>query len=412
MMASELMPLVLRAALFASLAILVLLVARRPLRRWLGAALAYQAWLLVPLVVAASMLPARPAAVLQSVQVLRPVQALTAQATTPPSAGQADTLLLVWAGGLVLTALWFALGQRAFLRQADAGVAGPASIGLFRPRIVVPQDFTTRYSPPEQALVLAHERAHIARGDLYANLLATLFQCVFWFNPLVHLAVRRFRQDQELACDAVVMQQHPQQRRTYAEALLKSHTGARMAAGLHCHWQSPHPTKERIMSLQHTSPGTLRRAAGRCILALLAMGAFTATLGARAEQAASTAASRYSIALDMKTVSAPDTAVTLKADSFVIKADSFVQEEKRTIPRIVTAAGQQFAVASGEWRVEMTARPGDAPDQVWLAGKLLKGTNLVSEPRLLTRLGDTATIKVGDGSGNDFSIAMTVTQQP
>ncbi len=402
-MASELMPLVLRAALFASLAILVLLAVRRPLLRWAGAALAYQAWLLVPIVVAASVLPGRPAAVLQQVEVLRPVQALAAQATTPPSAGQADTLLLAWVGGLVLTALWFAIGQRAFLRQADAGIAGPASLGLLRPRIVLPQDFSARYSPAEQALVIAHERAHIARGDLQANLLAALFQCVFWFNPLVHFGARRFRQDQELACDAAVMLRHPGQRRSYAEALLKSHTGV-PRAGLHCHWQSPHPTKERIMSLQHTPPGILRRAAGRCILALLATGAFVATLGARAEQAASTTAPRYSIELALTTVSAPD--ITLKADSFL------KQEDKRVMPRILTAAGQQFAVASGEWRVEMTVRPGNAPDQVWLDGKLYKGTDLISEPRLLTQLGERAGIKVGNGGSNDFSIAMTVTQQP
>lgn len=404
-MASELMPLVLRAALFASLAILVLLAVRRPLLRWAGAALAYQAWLLVPIVVAASVLPGRPAAVLQQVEVLRPVQALAAQATTPPSAGQADTLLLAWVGGLVLTALWFAIGQRAFLRQADAGIAGPASLGLLRPRIVLPQDFSARYSPAEQALVIAHERAHIARGDLQANLLAALFQCVFWFNPLVHFGARRFRQDQELACDAAVMLRHPGQRRSYAEALLKSHTGV-PRAGLHCHWQSPHPTKERIMSLQHTPPGTFRRLAGRCTLVLLAVGAVGVTLGARAEQAASGAAPRYSVELAMATVSAPDIAFTLKADAFVQPAD------KRGIPRILAAAGERFAVASGEWRVEMTVRPGDALDQVWLAGKLFKGDSVVSEPRLLTRIGEAATVKVGDGSSKDFSVAMTVTTQP
>ncbi|SFD32353.1 hypothetical protein SAMN05216204_12217 [Massilia yuzhufengensis] len=48
-MASEVMALILRAALCTGLAILVLLALGRPLRRWLGAALAYQAWLLVPL---------------------------------------------------------------------------------------------------------------------------------------------------------------------------------------------------------------------------------------------------------------------------------------------------------------------------------------------------------------------------
>jgi beta-lactamase regulating signal transducer with metallopeptidase domain len=398
MMASELMPLLLRAALFASFAILVVLALRRPLLRWLGASLAYQAWLLVPLVVAASVLPGRPGTVLQSVEVLRPVQTLTAQATTPASSGQADTLWLVWAAGAAAVALRFVLAQRAFLRQAGAGDAGPASIGLLHPRIVLPHDFATRYSAAEQALVLAHERAHIARGDLYANLLAALFQCVFWFNPLVHLGVRRFRQDQELVCDAAVMRQLPGQRRAYAEALLKSHTSAAAAAGIHCHWQHPHPTKERIMSLQHTPPGTFRRLAGRCTLALLAASAFGATLGARAEQAAS--APQYAVALDF------DKSVTIYAVDMIVK-----DGDKQSNPRVLTRAGETFSVETDDWRIEVAPSRGSQPDTVWLAGKLFKNKQLVSTPKLLARLGERATIRVGDDD-KAFSLAMIVTPQP
>lgn len=413
----QLLPLILRSALFASLAILLLLFVRTQLRRRLGAALAYQAWLLVPIVTVAALLPLRSAPQLLSIPALAPVQALAAQAAPAASPQQADGLLLAWICGALALALRFVLGHRSYLAQAGrlvragevyvgaAGV-GPASVGLLRPRIVVPPDFAQRYSPAEQALVIAHERVHVARRDALANLAAALFQCAFWFDPLVHYAARCLRQDQELACDAAVMRRHPGQRRAYAEALLKSHTGALASAGLHCHWQTTHPTKERIMQLQHTPPGTVRRLAGRCILTLLAAGAFGATLGARAEQAASTVGPRYAVDLAMATASAPDIAFTLKADAFVR------QPGKQGIPRILAAAGEQFAVTSGEWRVEMTVRPGDAPDQVWLAGKLFKGTNLVSEPKLLTRVGEPATVKVGDGGSKDFSVAMTVTPQP
>ncbi len=419
-MASELTALVLRAALFSSLAIVLLLGTRTLLRRQLGASLAYQAWLLVPLVAIAALMPARSAPQLLRVDALRPVQALAAQATPAASNQQVDLLLAVWICGATVAALGFLLGHYAFMRRAGrlkptgddsediyigAPGVGPASVGLLRPRIVVPPDFAQRYSPAEQALILAHERTHVARRDALANLAAALLQSLFWFNPLIHFGARRFRHDQELACDAAVMRRCPGQRRVYAEALLKSHTGA-FRAGLHCHWQSPHPTKERIMQLQHTPPGTLRRIAGRCILALLATGAFGATLGARAEQAAAVTAPRYAVDLAMATASAPNIKFQLKADSFT------EQTNEAGIPRILAAAGEKFAVASNGWRVEMTVRPGDAPDQVWLAGKLFKGTDLVSEPRLLTRVGVPATVKVGDGSKQDFSVAMTVTPQP
>ncbi|XYJ12660.1 M56 family metallopeptidase [Telluria sp. B2] len=49
-------PLLLRAALFSSLAVLVLLAARTLLRRWFGASLAYLAWLIVPVVTLAALL--------------------------------------------------------------------------------------------------------------------------------------------------------------------------------------------------------------------------------------------------------------------------------------------------------------------------------------------------------------------
>ena len=111
----------------------------------------------------------------------------------------------------------------------------------------MPHDFRQRYTPAEQVLVLAHEHAHIARRDALANLLQAAFQCVFWFNPLVHVAAPRFRQDQELSCDAIVMAQHPQQRRSYAEALLKSHiTHPRQ----HAVSFATNPIKERLMQLQ------------------------------------------------------------------------------------------------------------------------------------------------------------------
>lgn len=117
-MASELAALVLRGALFAGLAILLLLTARRPLRRCLGAALAYQAWLLVPLVAVAALLPASPSPRLLRIQALDTAQALATQATPGVGSQQADVLLVAWACGALAMALRFVLGHHAFLRRA------------------------------------------------------------------------------------------------------------------------------------------------------------------------------------------------------------------------------------------------------------------------------------------------------
>ena len=156
------------------------------------------------------------------------------------------------------------------------------------------------------------------------------------------------------------------------------------------------------MSLQHTPPGTIRRFAGRCTLALLAAGALTATLGARAEQTVS--APRYSVAMAIGSVSAP-------AVSFKLTADELGQAGKQGLPRVITPAGEKFGVSSGEWRLEMMLHPADTSDKVWLTGKLFKGDALVTAPTLLTRIGEAATVRVGEGD-EAFSMAMTVTPQP
>lgn len=414
-MTSELIPVLVRVTLFASAAVLLLLCVRIPLRQRFGATLAYLAWLIVPLVALAALLPARAAPQVLMLPALQPVQTLAAHAAPAASTGHVGALLLAWGAGAIASVLWFVHGHLDFVRRAgrltrqgavylSAAGAGPASVGLLRPKIVVPHDFAGRYTAAEQALVIAHEQIHIARRDALANLAAALFQCLFWFNPLVHLGVRRMRQDQELACDAAVMARHPQRRRTYAEALLKCHTGDVGAAGIHCHWQSPHPTKERVMSLQQALPGTLGRLTGRCLVALLAAGAFGATLGARAEQAV--ALPSYSVAMAIDTTTVPGQPFRVEADAFETKAD-----DGGKTPRVVTAAGSPFSVASDGWRVEMTVRQAKAPDQVWLAGKVYRGEELVSTPTLLSNIGQRATIAVGD-SAHPFTLSMVVTPQP
>lgn len=385
-MASEL----LRLTLSISLALLLALVIRAPLRRYCGAAAAYQAWLIVPLVTLVACLPTRSTPVVQVAPALRSVRTLVAQMAPAPSF-QVDALLVLWALGALALAGWFVHAHRAFLRAAGPlrcedglhigrGATGPASVGLFRPIIIVPHDFTQRYTAAEQPLILAHERAHIARRDAFANLLQAAFQCVFWFNPLVHLAAQRFRQDQELSCDAIVMAQHPQQRRSYAEALLKSHaTHSRQ----HAVSFATHPIKERLMQLQSSHPRPSRRIAGRCLVGVLALGAIFGTLAARAEPTAPT----YSVAM------------TIDADG------------TQSAPRVLARGGEQFAVATGPWRIEMTVRAAKNAGDVWVAGKIYKDATVISAPTLLARLDGNATIKVGDGSA-PFALSMVVSQVP
>ena len=65
--------------------------------------------------------------------------------------------------------------------------------------IVVPAGFETREA------VLAHEAAHLERGDVWTSLLAAIACAVYWFHPLVWWANYRMRLEADRACDDAVL---------------------------------------------------------------------------------------------------------------------------------------------------------------------------------------------------------------
>jgi beta-lactamase regulating signal transducer with metallopeptidase domain len=168
------------------------------------------------------------------------------------------------------------------MRRARVGQAGPAVVGFVAPRMVLPDDYESRFTEAERAMIRAHERAHIERMDPRANTLMAIAQCLCWFNPLVHLAVREARLDQELACDARVMERLSREKGLYARTLLKTQLGA-SALPLGCHWPAaaPHPLEERVGMLARPLPSLRRAALGGVVVASMSL---TAAVGAWATQ--------------------------------------------------------------------------------------------------------------------------------
>lgn len=294
-MASELLRILTLTTLAMTFALLLVMAIRTPLRRHFGARVAYLAWWLVPLAILAVLLPApvREVATMSQVGLVTvgvgPLQALPAGNTTATLPDYRSWLPLLWSCGVVVTALLFQRMQRRYLRAlgelspAGEGVfvsqsagACPAVVGAWKPRIVLPADFAFRYPMQEGEMVMAHERAHMRRGDSAANLAVVALRSVYWFNPLLHWASSRFRQDQEMACDAMVLAQFPHRRRSYAEAMLKTQLAV-LGLPVGCHWQSSQALKERILMLKQPLPGKLRRWVGMAgVLAVLAASSFIA----------------------------------------------------------------------------------------------------------------------------------------
>lgn len=305
----------------AALAVAVL---RRPCRRWFGAERAFQLWLLPPLVMLASQLPHAAASATRLPMLL---YTITAAAGTPAShanpAGAFDwrtAALLLWSCGVVCVLVVAVQAQRRYGRRlrdatpmadassrwpvlrAGSNEVGPALVGAWRSRIVLPADFHECYDAAEQVLILAHEAVHARRGDGWWSLFAQTLATLLWCNPLAWWALAALRHDQELACDAAVLREHGAQRRSYANAMLKTQSAV-LALPVGCAWSPRHPLTERIAMLKQPVPGRFRRLCGSLIVFgavwLIAGGVYAATLPASPANGAgpTNLAKRYTLKL-------------------------------------------------------------------------------------------------------------------
>ena len=96
-------------------------------------------------------------------------------------------------------------------------VASPFVLGVLKPGIYLPVGM----EEPVMALAIAHEQAHISRGDHAFKLLGYLLLAVYWFNPLLWLGYVLLCRDMELACDERVLKSlGPEMKKDYSRALL------------------------------------------------------------------------------------------------------------------------------------------------------------------------------------------------
>lgn len=270
----------------AGAAILLVLVLRRPMARFFGPHAAYALWAIVPVAMIATFLPERTQETLVAdflIGGLPPSLAAMEQAAAaswlPGAFGAA------WIIGVIALGALLVRRQRAFMRDAEIGLAGPAIVGFRNPRIVTPDDFDRRFSHQERKLILTHEQVHLERSDARINALMAMLRCAFWFNPLIHVGAKAMRIDQELSCDAEVVERRPRVRRAYAETLLKTHMTAQ-ALPVGCHWpaEAQHPLAERIDLLARKPASGRRRIAAGVLVASLVGGTGFAAWAAQPER--------------------------------------------------------------------------------------------------------------------------------
>jgi beta-lactamase regulating signal transducer with metallopeptidase domain len=99
--------------------------------------------------------------------------------------------------------------------------AGPALVGIWRPKLLLPA-CVKEFSAADLRVFLLHELAHLKRRDVAVNHLIAILQAFHWFNPFVWAAFSRMRADRELACDEAVLRLTPlREWRAYGCTILK-----------------------------------------------------------------------------------------------------------------------------------------------------------------------------------------------
>lgn len=151
-----------------------------------------------------------------------------------------DLLLLVWAVGSILLFAQFLIRYHRGKRDIDrlpkqenqvlqkildelqrgnkrpipiqvlccSGLSTPCGIGLLRRQILLPSQ---EYTEEELFHILSHELQHFQTHDLLVKWMIRVFQCLFWWNPLVYLLGKDMDQVLEIKCDLSVVKNYSRQ---------------------------------------------------------------------------------------------------------------------------------------------------------------------------------------------------------
>jgi beta-lactamase regulating signal transducer with metallopeptidase domain len=80
-------------------------------------------------------------------------------------------------------------------------VDGPVLIGWWRPTILLPPGPHDRLSDTEAEATLAHELAHVRRGDYAVNLVQSFAEAVLFYHPVMWWLGERVRDEREYCSD-------------------------------------------------------------------------------------------------------------------------------------------------------------------------------------------------------------------
>jgi TonB family protein len=99
-------------------------------------------------------------------------------------------------------------------------IAGPVTLGLREPVLLVPSDFAAECTEQDLLAALAHECAHMRRRDFQKNLFYEIASLLLAFHPVVWMLKSHIAQTREMICDGMATDGLIDSRR-YTESLLR-----------------------------------------------------------------------------------------------------------------------------------------------------------------------------------------------
>lgn len=85
----------------------------------------------------------------------------------------------------------------------------PILVGLFRPKIYLPIPILSGCDMKSIRYMLLHELQHYRHKDSLANIFFCFARVIYWFHPIVLLALKEMQADKERACDSSVLKMLP-----------------------------------------------------------------------------------------------------------------------------------------------------------------------------------------------------------
>ncbi len=114
------------------------------------------------------------------------------------------------------------------LHRAPEALVAPGALSPmlwafgWRAKLLLPRQLLDELSDDALRTVIVHELAHYRRCDHWIRGLELIVTSLFWWHPLLWLAVRELRRNEEVCCDAWVVSQLPDHRGVYARTLVEA----------------------------------------------------------------------------------------------------------------------------------------------------------------------------------------------